>query len=437
MFSNIRTGLLLVIVLLLVLVPAVVTAQDKVTIEVWLYDDDLGQCVSDLVTAGFNAYSETAQVNVTLQPDVYTTLGTALAGGGGPDVVPIDGPVAAQQIASAGLLLPLDGYVVSEGWDTSFVPWALELGKVDGQLYTLPDSLETLLIWYNSTLFETNGWEIPTTMDEFFALMQTISDAGIIPLANAFGDYPPAHEWLVGAFLNHYAGPEMVYEALTGQREWTDPVFLEAITQLNTMVQNGWVDGGLDTFFTDSFDTVHAMVGSGEAAMTLEGSWFFPTQYFGAEAGNDNEFNWFPFPTSSGDEVYMTGIGAAWGINANTEHPEAAVEFLSWLFSPAAQAERLTLCGFALAPIQISADAFAETDPRVAQIYSRYGEAAAQGNYGYTTWTFFPSPSQIYLYEQIQNVYLGDLTPEAYLAGLAELFAQDLADGSVPPIPAR
>jgi raffinose/stachyose/melibiose transport system substrate-binding protein len=427
----------LVFALLFLLIPGSAIAQDRIQIEVWLNDDDLGQCVADTVTEGFNAYSETAQVNVTLQPNVNDTLRTALSGGGGPDIVPMDGPASAQQIAKAGLLLPLDDYAAQFGWDEQFVPWALELGRVDGQLYSLPDSLETLVIWYNKTLFEDNGWEVPTTMDELFELSETIQDDGIVPIGNAFGDCPPCHEWFVGVFLNHFAGPELVYEALTGQREWTDPAFVEAITKLNEMAQNGWFDGSLDLFFTDSFDTVHAMLGAGEAAMTIEGSWFNPSQYFGTEAGNENDYDWFPIPTASGDETYMTGIGAVWGINANTPHPEAAAEYLTWSFSPEAQAERYIQCGFALAPVQVSPDVFTQGDPRSARIYSAYAEAAADGRYGYTTWGFFPGETNVYIYEQIQRVYLGELTPEEYLEGLQEVFAQEFAEGAVPPIPAR
>lgn len=432
-----RMFFLLIFGLLILLIPASVTAQDKVQLEVWFYDDELGQCLSDMFTSGFNSFSETAQVRVTLQADAYTIIGTALSGGGGPDVVPTDGPVLGLEMGKAGLLIPLDKYVEQYNLDEQFVPWALDLGKTGGSLYILPDSLETLVFWYNKTLFEEHSWQVPTTMDEFLALLQTIADAGIVPIANGFGDYPPAHEWFVAAFLNYYAGADKVYEALTGQRSWTDPAFLEAITTLNQIVQNGWVAGGVDKFFTDSFPTAHAMVGDGEAAMTLEGSWFFPTNYFGPAAGNNNEFDWFPIPSSDGKEQFMTGLGAAWGINANSKHPDEAAKFLVWMFSPEVQAQRLVECNFALAPIEIGSDAFSGTDPRVAAIYSRYGDAAAQGNYGYLTWGFFPPVMGTTLHEQIQRVYLGEITPEAYLEAAQRAYDVDVANDAVPPIPQR
>lgn len=423
--------------LLLVVIPASAIAQDKIQITVWLNDDELGQCVKDTVTAGFNAFSQTAEVNVELQPNVNDTLRTALAGGAGPDIIPVDSPAYGQELGKAGLLVPLDDYVTQYNWDQRFVPWALELGNVDGSLYILPDSLETLVIWYNKTVFEENGWQVPQTMDELVALSKTINDAGLIPFSNGFGECLDCMGSLPGAFINHYAGPEKMYEALTGQIPWTDPVFVEAITLLNEMVQNGWFNGGTDRLFTDSFNTAHEMLGSGEAVMYLDGSWFNASDYFGSEAGNTNDYEWFPIPTQDGEEMYMTGVGAAWGINVTSEHPNEAAEYLDWAFSPDAQAERFNNCNFALAPILISSDVFAKADPRTARIYTAYGEAAAKGNYGYANWAFFPAVMGTAFNEDIQKVFLGSMTPEEYVGHMQDLFTEADAEGSLPPLPAR
>ena len=44
-----------------------------------------------------------------------------------------------------------------------------------------PTEIETLVLYYNKTLFEQNGWEAPKTLDELTALAETIDEAGIIP----------------------------------------------------------------------------------------------------------------------------------------------------------------------------------------------------------------------------------------------------------------
>lgn len=56
----------------------------------------------------------------------------------------------------------------------------------DGKLYQLPISSTANGIYYNKTLFEQHGWEIPATIDEFYALCDVISAEGIRPFVPCF-----------------------------------------------------------------------------------------------------------------------------------------------------------------------------------------------------------------------------------------------------------
>ena len=76
-------------------------------------------------------------------------------------------------------------------------------------------------------------------------------------------------------------------------------------------------------------------------------------------------------------------------------------------------------------------------DPRRVDFITQLSEAAAAGDIGYTTWTFWPPQSDVYIYEEIEKVWAGTMTTEQYLEGLNDLFQKELADGSVPPIPER
>ena len=53
----------------------------------------------------------------------------------------------------------------------------------NGKLYSIPSEIETLVLYYNKTLFEQNGWEPPKTLDELTALAEQIDAAGVIPFA--------------------------------------------------------------------------------------------------------------------------------------------------------------------------------------------------------------------------------------------------------------
>jgi raffinose/stachyose/melibiose transport system substrate-binding protein len=422
--------------------PAEGAPAEKATITMWLDttgSSETAECILNNIIQPFNEKSTTIEVDTTLQPNSWDATRTALAGGGGPDVVGTPGPSFVFELAKAGQVLPLEDYAAALGWSDTFAPWALKLGLVDGKLYSIPSEVETLVLYYNKTLFEQNGWEAPITIDELMALSEEIAAAGIIPFGHSNAEWRPANEWFVGEMLNHVAGPDKVYLALTGQIPWTDPDFVKAIEMLNTMQQNGWFMGGLDRYYTATTDERRAALADGKAAMNIEGTWALPgmNDYFGEAGDNTNDWDVVPMPSTSGEAIFDLGIGSTYSINANSKHADAVAEFLTYYFSPESQAIWLTVCGLAPAPVNLKADALSGIDPRGARIYEALSQASAVNNYGYTTWTFWPPKSDVYIYEEIEKVWSGDMTAEEYLQGLDELFQSELAAGDIPPIPER
>lgn len=414
-------------------------APEKAKVTWWYEDEEVTRCVADIVVPTFNEQSDTAEVEVVLQAEQWNVTRTALAGGGGPDIVVTPGPSFVFELAQAGQLLSLNEFVDELGWSEVVVPWALRLGEVEGKLYSLPVELETLVLYYNKTLFEEKGWDPPNTMDELMALAEKVEDEGIIPFAHGNAEWRPANEWFVGEFLNHVAGPQKVYEALTGERSWTDPDFVRAIELLNEMQQQGWFMGGLDRYYTATFDEFRSTLGNGDGAMNIEGTWFLGDigNYFGENAGNNNTWDWVPVPSTSGEAIFDVGMGSTFSINKGAKSPQAAAEFLTHFFSPEIQGELLEECNFAPAPVRLEEEALQGIDPRVASIFKSLAEASDANNYGYTTWTFWPPKSDVYIYEEIEKVWAGEMTPKEYLEGLQELFAEELAAGDIPPIPER
>ena len=165
-------------------------AQDAPTLSMWLDvtgGSTVADCVIENVVGDYNARGG-AQVEATLQPNGWTATQTALAGGAGPDVVITPGPSFANELARAGQIVPLDDIATQYDWASTFAPWSLDLGRSNEQLFSIPNEVETLVLYYNKTLFEANGWTAPTTIDEMMALGQTIDDAGIIPFAHGNAD---------------------------------------------------------------------------------------------------------------------------------------------------------------------------------------------------------------------------------------------------------
>src|SRR5215208_6622363 len=339
----------LVILALVLIAPAVATpasramAQDPAEVSFWL--DTTGgaegaECRVENAVDPFNALGNGVTVKATLQANNWDATRTSLAGGAGPDVIGTPGPSFAMQLALAGQLAPLDQYADQFGWNDRFAEGSLNLGMANDQLVTIPNEIETLVLYYNKTLFEQNGWEPPTTLDELTALAEQVQAAGIVPFANSNAEWRPANEWFVGEFLNHSAGgPQKVYDALTGSIPWTDPDFVAAIEVLNQMQQNGWFAGGLDRYYTGTMAEVGSMLGAGDAAMKIEGTWFLENvdEFFGETAGNESEWGWVPFPSVTGDAIFDLGIGQTYSVNANSQHPEETAAFLDYYYTPETQ----------------------------------------------------------------------------------------------------
>ena len=70
--------------------------------------------------------------------------------------------------------------------------------------------------WYNKDLFEQAGVEVPTTWDEFDAVLEKLDAAGIQPMSTGGSD-----KWLATRLINAYAVRTMGNDVMTRR----DPVY--------------------------------------------------------------------------------------------------------------------------------------------------------------------------------------------------------------------
>jgi raffinose/stachyose/melibiose transport system substrate-binding protein len=390
----------------------------------------------------YNKTSPAAKALMTIkQVDTIDRLTqTAVASGKGPDIISASGPAQTLSFVGNGNLLPLDPYIDKLGWKDAFLPWALDAGRVDGKLYSLPDSYETMAIFYNPSTFTAHGWKPPTNRAEFEAICADAAAKGIMPVGAGNAEYKPSTEWHVTWVWNTFAGPQALYEALTGKRRWTDPVFVDAITMLKSWFDKGWFGGSTDRYFTNKFTDMYQKLATGKAAMMVSGSWTFDEigPYFGAKAGNNATWDWAPLPSTNSAVpagVYPLSIGGSYSINKDAKNPAAAAAFLDYLVTdPSRQLKALAAVGHEPSPIKLADSDFpANTDPRMKRLYLQLN---ASKNVGYTTWTFWPAKTDTYIYDQMEKVLVGQLSPKDYCAGIDSLFQQELKAGKTPPVPA-
>jgi len=433
--------LLLVLVLLL---GSATLAQEEVVITWWTEDTvDLDQITATLVEP-FNAANPGIRLEVIPTVELNNTLRTALAAGEAPDILQTPGASFIAEFLRSGLVLNLTDVAQQLGWEEKLLPWAYQSGIVDGSLYSIPLTYESMILVYNKTVFEENGWAVPTNLAELEAISAGAIAAGINPLVYGNVGWQPSNEHLVGIYLNNYAGPENVYKALIGEKPWTDPEFVGAIDLLRTHIaDNGWFGGSLETYFAYGWDDFWSELAIGDAAMMMIGSWAFccATDYF-SESGM--EWDWAPLPVLSdgaGEYNYELATGSTLSVNANSANPDAAVTVLDWLMSNKETVLNIASgygYGEFMVPLYFNEEDFpAGSDPRVVRFFADFAKVTGEGRVGYTTWTFWPAVPNVHLWESVEQVWFGELSVDDYLAEHQALWDAAREESATLPIPAR
>jgi len=436
-------GVLLVSILTFILgMTAVATGQNKITIT-WWYEGTIPEYVKameeDLIKP-YEKLNPNIDVKMIVKEELLQVLRTAVAGGGGPDIIMTMGPAEANRYAKVGTLIPLDKYVKESGLDKEIAPLALEVGKYRGQIYSIPKTFESMGIFYNKNLFEKNGWQAPVTREEWVKLCNSIKAQDILPVSSGNAGWRPTNEHFVTVYLNHYAGPENVYKALIQELKWDDPIFVEAIEMFKHDFLNYWPKP--DVYFSLDEDVV-PLVATRQAAMLVAGSWGF--QWFGNPSywPSDDQWEWAPFPSLREGVQYPlvdVGVGTTLSVNKNSNYPDETAKFLVWMLGYEEGIGKLLkdFPGEWLVPIEIPQEFIpAGTDPVFVKHVRTQSELLRKGAYGYTTWTFLGDEAWQWCYEGIEKVWLGQITAKDYVKKWQEAFEKDLEAGTVPTIPIR
>ena len=357
----------------------------------------------------------------------------------GPDIVMTPGPSYALSLIDSGHLLPLDSYIQKYHLDQRILGPVLKSGEYNGHIYALPRTFETMVLYYNKTLFAKNGWQPPKTLAELNTLAAAMQAKGITPFSVGNGDWRGANEWHVTVVLNHFAGPDNVYKALKGELPWTAPVFQQAIGTLNDWYQKGWF--GKD-YFSLTSDQQALRLAKGDAGMAPNGtfSFDFMTKAF-AQTGQ--ELGVAPLPSLRDGVPYPTyaiGIGSTFSINKSSQNPDAAAAFLDYVYSDAFY-DRISKdwpgdWNLPLTSINQS-KLEKNVSPLFAATVSGFAKGVQDGHYGYTTWTYWPPATEDYLIRGIEQVWLNKITVAQYLQTMQDTFAKELKEGKVPPLAPR
>ena len=394
--------------------------------------------------------SETGiKVKYVEMPGDEETLRAQLIAGKGPDIVGLAGPSFASLYIDAGFLLPLDEYAKKYHWDELLTDLYWKLGFYKGKFWMVPGEFEAMVLFYNPRIFKENGWTPPKTIKEMEELAAKMKEKGIMPFANGNVGWKPAIEWVFTAAVNHIAGPEKVYEALTGKIPWTDPSFVESVEATKKWFQEGWLGGG--KFFSLDVGEVYQLLVEGKAGMAIWGTWGFGDIVHYSKSPED--WDWVPFPSKSGlpYPIFAIGVGHCDAINKNAKDPDAVAQYITFglrepldhlsLFAEDLKvngtAAYTPIKGFELTEETVNKLKELGVDERMIRFLKLSTEAFEKNTYGYVTWTFWPPKSDRYIIDNLEMVWRGKMSTQEFLEGLQKVFEEEAKEGKVMYIPPR
>jgi raffinose/stachyose/melibiose transport system substrate-binding protein len=256
-----------------------------------------------------------------------TILSTAMQGGGGPDIAHLRAYGGMEPLAQAGHLVRLDGEIAQlQDFDPGILLGATN--RADGGVYGVPFALQTIQVLYNVTMFEELGLEEPTTWDEFIAVAEALQESGVNALANGTSD-PWTVETLFGGVAPSYYGCTAFFDEISaGATDFTDPRFRAGLERM-TMIEPYLAENHTGIGYTD-MQTLFAFE---QAGMLIGGSYELGVM---ADLNPMLEIGAFPVPPqNAGDETCISFyVDGSYGVNAATEHRDAATRFVEFLATP-------------------------------------------------------------------------------------------------------
>lgn len=230
-----------------------------------------------------------------------------IEGGNPPDVALFPQPGAVIEQAELGNAVSLEelGFDIAELEDR-FGEYLIGLGEYEGEHYGIPTNVNyKSMVWYNTQIFEEEGYEIPETWEDMMALTEQIAEDGRTPWVIGTGSDDatgwPATDWMEDIMLRS-AGPEAYDQWVEGELPFTsDEVRGAAETFGEIALNEDYIVGEPANIPDLDFrDAPNALFEDDGAVLHRQAS--FVTSFFPDEVELGTDVDWFQFPSIDGQQ---------------------------------------------------------------------------------------------------------------------------------------
>lgn len=269
-------------------------------------------------------------------PDSAQQFAREANSGSGPDVVQIAN-VNVKDLAKPKILRPLDELAATSAPETPVEDYlALDLARFEEKTWALPWTVDTFALAYRPELLADAGLKPPTSWEQLADQAKQLSDVKAkrsgFCLPGASG--PDSGQWFaINYYLWSHGATLIKNEGGTWQVGATAEQLQQAIDWFNGLFTDGGTAKSMIAVASLTDPQIVDGLARGTCAMTL-----MAPQTFRKAKELDSSLRTAPMPEALKDGNSHLG-GRMLGINASSDHPEQAWEFIRYLNSAEAFTE--------------------------------------------------------------------------------------------------
>ena len=211
---------------------------------------------------------------------------------------------------------------------------AMSTSVIGGHNYALALNTNSKIVFYNKTMLEEAGVQVPTTMDEWVEAVKKLSGENANGQQVWGWNEPALAGWNICPFIWSFGGSLTNEDQTVATGYINGPATVKAVETFAELVKEGGITGfnSGDIPMTDGF-------GTGRYAMMLEGPWKSAEL---AGAYPDVAYGTAPIPAGEGGSISV--LGGEDIAMFNSANKEAAWKFMQFMTSEFAETE-MAKCG--------------------------------------------------------------------------------------------
>lgn len=259
-----------------------------------------------------------------------------------PDVFFSWSGVFGENLTRSGRVLALDDVMARDSeWSSQIVEGQWAPFNYNGKQYGAPWSMDGKAFFYNVDVFNELGIEIPTTLNELYAVCERLKENGYDEPISAGFSAPWAVSHYLGTICQRVVDPEVLAKDYTGGGDFSDPAYIEALNIFKK----------LGEYMTSDPCSVDHEFARNAFIMGVSPMCYMQLAEM-KYMRDDEELNYafFNFPAvedGKGDPGQLTGApeGMMISATAKPEVQEAAIKFMEFVISKEGGHRMIAECG--------------------------------------------------------------------------------------------